>query len=217
MAPKRRAASGSPAPPTSGAVPSAPSQNAGESSKSTSGSATTPSSSAPITFTANSPPQEIVLGFWQRYISQTSQRTLLLDAFMGFLVVVGILQFVYCVLAGNYVRFFRGFFYADSGACRNALVPMVALTDRFLRNSLSMHFSADSLRRSANSFSQPVCGCRQRATSRRNQARNKTVLETRSLAGYPASGTLPRFPSAGSLRKATKSTTWASYMKTDGY
>lgn len=27
-----------------------------------------------------------------------------MDAFMGFLVVVGVVQFAYCVLAGNYVR-----------------------------------------------------------------------------------------------------------------
>lgn len=27
----------------------------------------------------------------------------MIDVFMGFLVVVGVLQFVYCVIAGNYV------------------------------------------------------------------------------------------------------------------
>ena len=31
----------------------------------------------------------------------------LIDAFMGFLVVVGGLQFVYCVLVGNYVGFWH--------------------------------------------------------------------------------------------------------------
>lgn len=30
----------------------------------------------------------------------------LIDAFMGFLILVGGLQFVYCVLVGNYVSFF---------------------------------------------------------------------------------------------------------------
>lgn len=39
------------------------------------------------------------------YQNTTPQRTKLLDAFMAFLVVVGGLQFLYCVLAGNYVRF----------------------------------------------------------------------------------------------------------------
>ena len=38
-----------------------------------------------------------------QYLASTPQRTLLLDAFMAFLVVIGVLQFVYCVVAGNYV------------------------------------------------------------------------------------------------------------------
>jgi hypothetical protein len=38
------------------------------------------------------------------YLDTTPQRTKLLDAFMAFLVAVGALQFVYCVVAGNYVR-----------------------------------------------------------------------------------------------------------------
>lgn len=36
----------------------------------------------------------------------TPQRVKLIDAFMAFLVVVGGLQFVYCVVVGNYVSFF---------------------------------------------------------------------------------------------------------------
>lgn len=48
--------------------------------------------------------QDIFLGVWNKYVSQTPQRTKLLDTFMGFLIVVGVLQFVYCVIAGNYVR-----------------------------------------------------------------------------------------------------------------
>ncbi|RFU36130.1 hypothetical protein B7463_g266, partial [Scytalidium lignicola] len=46
--------------------------------------------------------QEIALGIWQNYLDKTSQRTKLIDVFMAFLVVVGVLQFVYCVIAGNY-------------------------------------------------------------------------------------------------------------------
>lgn len=48
--------------------------------------------------------QQILYGIYNNYLSQTPQRVKLLDAFMAFLVVVGVLQFVYCVLAGNYVR-----------------------------------------------------------------------------------------------------------------
>ena len=36
-------------------------------------------------------------------MSNTPQRIKLIDVFMAFLVVVGVVQFVYCVLAGNYV------------------------------------------------------------------------------------------------------------------
>lgn len=41
---------------------------------------------------------------WNRYVDETPQRTKLVDVFMVFLIVVGVLQFVYCVIAGNYVR-----------------------------------------------------------------------------------------------------------------
>lgn len=43
-------------------------------------------------------------GVWHNYLNRTPQRVKLIDAFMAFLVIVGGLQFVYCVLAGNYVR-----------------------------------------------------------------------------------------------------------------
>lgn len=36
-------------------------------------------------------------------MDKTPQRTKLVDTFMAFLVVVGVLQFVYCVIAGNFV------------------------------------------------------------------------------------------------------------------
>ena len=49
--------------------------------------------------------QEIVYGIWNNYVDKTPQRVKLLDVFMAFLIVVGVLQFVYCVLAGNYVSF----------------------------------------------------------------------------------------------------------------
>ena len=43
---------------------------------------------------------------WDSYLKSTPQRVKLIDVFMAFLVVVGGLQFVYCVLAGNYVSCF---------------------------------------------------------------------------------------------------------------
>ncbi|KAF7928719.1 uncharacterized protein EAE98_005775 [Botrytis deweyae] len=50
----------------------------------------------------NQSPQQVAIGIWQNYLNKTPQRTKLIDVFMSFLVVVGVLQFVYCILAGNY-------------------------------------------------------------------------------------------------------------------
>ena len=47
--------------------------------------------------------QEIALSIWRRYLDETPQRVKLVDAFMAFLVVVGGLQFLYCLIVGNYV------------------------------------------------------------------------------------------------------------------
>ncbi|KAI5307013.1 oligosaccharyltransferase complex subunit epsilon [Ascosphaera pollenicola] len=63
--------------------------------KDTTASTTTASSSSSSGF-------QIALDVWQRYLNETSQRILLLDSFLLFLVAVGVVQFVYCVLVGNY-------------------------------------------------------------------------------------------------------------------
>jgi oligosaccharyltransferase complex subunit epsilon len=47
--------------------------------------------------------QQIAQGVWNNYVEKTPQRVKLIDAFMLFLIIVGALQFGYCVLAGNYV------------------------------------------------------------------------------------------------------------------
>lgn len=39
-------------------------------------------------------------------MDRTPPRVKLIDAFMGFLVVVAALQFAYCLLVGNYVRIY---------------------------------------------------------------------------------------------------------------
>lgn len=49
--------------------------------------------------------QEIALGIWNNYVDKTPQRVKLLDVFMVFLMTVGLLQFVYVVLVGNYVSY----------------------------------------------------------------------------------------------------------------
>ncbi|CBX95258.1 hypothetical protein IAQ61_004082 [Plenodomus lingam] len=45
---------------------------------------------------------DILQSVWNKYTAQTPQQTKLLDTFMGFLVVVGALQFAYVVLVGNF-------------------------------------------------------------------------------------------------------------------
>ncbi|KAF7949885.1 uncharacterized protein EAE97_003394 [Botrytis byssoidea] len=68
---------------------------------------TTIPSSTPIKIPSKSSsqhqsPQQVAVGIWKNYLDKTPQRTKLIDVFMSFLVVVGVLQFVYCILAGNY-------------------------------------------------------------------------------------------------------------------
>ncbi|KAI1120912.1 defender against death DAD protein [Nemania abortiva] len=66
--------------------------------------ATGPTTASATSTSASSSRQldKIALNIVQHYQKTTPQRTKLLDAFMSFLVLVGGLQFVYCVLAGNY-------------------------------------------------------------------------------------------------------------------
>ncbi|KAK3988092.1 Dolichyl-diphosphooligosaccharide--protein glycosyltransferase [Cladorrhinum sp. PSN332] len=45
---------------------------------------------------------KVIQNLTKHYLDTTPQRTKLIDAFQVFLVVVGALQFLYCVLAGNY-------------------------------------------------------------------------------------------------------------------
>ncbi|KAI0404227.1 defender against death DAD protein [Xylaria palmicola] len=84
MAPKK------PATATGPAATSAPSS----STSSSTGAGSSSSSSGQI--------DKVALNVVQHYQKATPQRTKLIDAFMAFLVIVGGLQFVYCVLAGNY-------------------------------------------------------------------------------------------------------------------
>lgn len=46
----------------------------------------------------------VVTDVVSHYVKATPQRTKLIDVFMVYLAVVGAVQFLYCILAGNYVR-----------------------------------------------------------------------------------------------------------------
>ncbi|GKZ35472.1 oligosaccharyltransferase complex subunit epsilon [Aspergillus brasiliensis] len=98
MAPKRSAAATATPAAATGPVP-APSP---PTMPSASASASSSLSSGPKTLTQNSSIYDIAHTVWQQYLATTPQRTMLLDAFMGFLVLVGGVQFVYCVVGGNY-------------------------------------------------------------------------------------------------------------------
>ncbi|RKF81737.1 Dolichyl-diphosphooligosaccharide--protein glycosyltransferase subunit dad-1 [Golovinomyces cichoracearum] len=47
-------------------------------------------------------PYKIALGIWRNYIESASLRTNIVDVFMAFLFIVGVFQFIYCIMAGNY-------------------------------------------------------------------------------------------------------------------
>ncbi|RKF74165.1 Dolichyl-diphosphooligosaccharide--protein glycosyltransferase subunit dad1 [Golovinomyces cichoracearum] len=47
-------------------------------------------------------PYKIALGIWHNYIESASPRTKIVDVFMAFLFVVGVIQFIYCIIAGSY-------------------------------------------------------------------------------------------------------------------
>jgi oligosaccharyltransferase complex subunit epsilon len=102
MAPKRSQARES-TPSTTIKAQSATTSSTFTSSRTAAGAEAAPSKSS-VKFSANQSPQDIALGIWKSYLDTTPQRTKLIDVFMAFLVVVGALQFVYCVLVGNYVR-----------------------------------------------------------------------------------------------------------------
>lgn len=59
---------------------------------------------APVVVSPSSRLDQQLLRVKDYYVSQTPQRTKLLDAFLLFLAVTGGLQLLYCILAGNYVR-----------------------------------------------------------------------------------------------------------------
>jgi hypothetical protein len=96
MAPKK-SSSGATPPPTK----PIPSHSRAHSSSTPSTAPSKPSSS----LSNKSSPQDVALHVWDQYLQNTPSRTLLLDAFMAFLVLVGGIQFLYAVIGGNYVSY----------------------------------------------------------------------------------------------------------------
>lgn len=61
--------------------------------------------SAPAAKNAPANWDKVLQNIYQYYMKETPQRTKLIDVFLVFIAVVGALQFLYCILAGNYVRY----------------------------------------------------------------------------------------------------------------
>ncbi|CAG9938290.1 unnamed protein product [Clonostachys rosea f. rosea IK726] len=61
-----------------------------------------PAPTKPKASEASTPWDKVLINLYNHYIDETPQRTKLLDVFLVFLAAVGALQFLYCVLAGNY-------------------------------------------------------------------------------------------------------------------
>ncbi|PYI06307.1 defender against death DAD protein [Aspergillus sclerotiicarbonarius CBS 121057] len=129
-------------------------------------------SSGPKTLTTNSSIYDIAHTVWQQYLATTPQRTLLLDAFMAFLVLVGGVQFVYCVLAGNYP--FNAFL---SGFC--AAVGQFVLTA-----SLRMQTSGSSTSTSTSSVGSGAKGKGKKGISVEGGAEEGAVSHERAFADY---------------------------------
>ncbi|KAL8907157.1 MAG: hypothetical protein Q9207_001579 [Kuettlingeria erythrocarpa] len=106
MAPSKRAPSSSST--STPSKPSSQSQSHSQPSSSAHQPTPKPSSASSRTSTtlssisSSNDPRAIAASLWKTYLDKTPQRVKLIDVFMGFLVVVGGLQFLYCVLVGNY-------------------------------------------------------------------------------------------------------------------
>lgn len=99
---KRSATSAAPAG-SSAAAPTTTATTTRSAAASASRAAAASSSSSSSSSSSGNALQNVADNLLSHYQKSTPPRTKLLDAFMAFLVAVGALQFVYCVLAGNYV------------------------------------------------------------------------------------------------------------------
>lgn len=108
MAPKKNAAAAAAVPAPSQVPPSTAKPAHGQTSASSQPTkpiaASTKATSTKSAIRNSNDAQEIALAAWDRYVQDTPQRVKLIDVFMAFLIVVGALQFLYCIIGGNYVR-----------------------------------------------------------------------------------------------------------------
>lgn len=103
--------------------------------------------------------QEVLQSIWTQYVRDTPQRVKLVDTFMAFLVLLGAVQFAYCVLAGNYVSITQQLLFR---------MTLRHVADARHVRSLSMLSFPVSAPLLGNSFSQPLSACRQIQPIKRN-------------------------------------------------
>jgi hypothetical protein len=86
--------------------------------------------------------QDIVQGVWNKYVQKTPQRVKLLDSFMVFLIVVGVLQFTYCLIVGNFVRIVQGSIPTADPATTASFLNATSCSVSRLRSCMATHESA---------------------------------------------------------------------------
>ncbi|KAF4782049.1 DAD family protein [Colletotrichum scovillei] len=194
MAPKRTASSQKAAPAAAAPAvhhPEPPTSPAGPTAAAAiPGTMTSQPKAVPITMTPKSTGSgsgaqnwdQVLANIYNHYVKSTPQRTKLIDVFMAFLVVVGALQFLYCVVAGNYVCLFLyltlsiGWRILASWKSQMGIICTVmaegtlvdhhmetygrTIANVMMRNSPSTPSSLVSLPPSANSFSLHPCASR---------------------------------------------------------
>jgi hypothetical protein len=123
--------------------------------------------------------QDILSNIWNRYVDDTPQRVKLVDAFMAFLVALGVVQFAYCVVAGNYVCPPNSFstLPTSSFCCCTFYFPSYKKSDTNSFTSLSTPSSPGSRPQSANLCSQPLYASRRTQRTRRNLAKSSATSE----------------------------------------
>ncbi|KPI38615.1 Dolichyl-diphosphooligosaccharide--protein glycosyltransferase subunit dad1 [Cyphellophora attinorum] len=83
-------------------TPAKPPPSTPSTTKQTPSQSTSVTKTAPSTLSPRSSPQEIAIHVWNKYIQETPSRTLFLDIFLLYIALNGAVQFIYCIIGGNY-------------------------------------------------------------------------------------------------------------------
>lgn len=140
---------------------------AGEETTSSQADKVTMKAPTPAPITPSSSFNDIATILWQKYITETPQRTLLLDSFMAFLVLLALVEFTYCIVFGSYVSP-RQPHHTPIVCNRINSLTQNPFSSRFTLSSAPLLPMSDSL------SSLPACECRQSKSYPRRTNRRKT-------------------------------------------